>query len=384
MECHYFDAGRCRSCTLIETAHPAQVTAKQRLLEELIASVLPLGAAGPEWLEPFVSAETGFRSKAKMVVGGSVDDPTVGILDAEGRGVDLRECQLYGQELAAAFPVLAEFVTVAKLQPYDVPSRSGELKHIIVTVSPSGELMARFVARSTESLARLRKHLPWLLERLPDLVVVTLNVLPEHKAALGGEQEIVLTETDTLRMDLGIVTLGARPQSFLQTNTDIARRLYAQVAEWANAAAPATLWDLYCGVGGFALHCVSEGRSVVGVESSEPAILAAIQSAKEMADASVPGAEGVAFVAADATAWVHGKTPPELVIVNPPRRGIGPDLARWIESSGVRTVIYSSCNAATLVKDLAAMPSLTPTAGRLLDMFPHTEHYEVVVLLERA
>lgn len=384
MECHYFDAWRCRSCTLIGTPHLAQIDAKQRQLEELISSVLPAGAAAPVWLEPFVSAESGFRSKAKMVVGGSVDHPTIGILDAEGKGVDLRECPLYGPELAAAFPVLAEFVTVASLRPYDVPSRSGELKHVILTVSPSGELMVRFVARSTESLARLRKHLPWLLERLPHLVVATLNVLPEHKAALEGEQEIVLTERDTLRMDLGAVTLGARPQSFLQTNTDIARRLYAQVAEWAHAAAPATLWDLYCGVGGFALHCASEGRSVVGVESSEPAVLAARQSAEEMVEASVAGATGVSFVAADATTWFQGRTPPELAIVNPPRRGIGPDLARWIESSGVPTVIYSSCNAATLAKDLAAMPSLRPTTGRLLDMFPHTEHYEVVVLLERA
>ena len=127
--------------------------------------------------------------------------------------------------------------------------------------------MARFVARSTESLARLRKHLPWLLDRLPQLVVVSLNVLPEHKAALEGEQEIMLTELDTLRMDMGPVALHARPQGFLQTNTGIARGLYALVAEWVNQGVSATVWDLYCGAGGFALHCVREDRSVVGVES---------------------------------------------------------------------------------------------------------------------
>ncbi len=336
------------------------------------------------WLEPMVSAESGFRSKAKMVVGGTVDDPTVGILDADDRGVDLRLCPLYGTDLARAFPILAEFITVARLEPYDIPARKGELKHIIVTVSPGGELMARFVTRSTESLARLRKHLPWLLDRLPRLVVVTLNVLPEHKAALEGQQEIVLTELDTLRMDMGRVTLHARPQSFLQTNTDIARRLYALVAGWVDEGAATTVWDLYCGVGGFALHCVREGRTIVGVESAEQAVIAARRSAREMADAGQPGALEAAFEAADATAWVRGRPAPDVVIVNPPRRGIGPELAEWIESSGVRRVVYSSCNAVTLAKDLGAMPSLAPVRGRLLDMFPHTEHYEAVVLLERV
>jgi len=336
------------------------------------------------WLEPMVSAESAFRSKAKMVIGGTMDEPTVGILDADDRGVDLRSCPLYGTELAQAFPVLAEFITVARLEPYDIPARKGELKHIIVTVSPDRELMARFVTRSTESLSRVRKHLPWLLERLPRLVVVTLNVLPEHKAALEGEQEIVLTEVDTLRMDMGPVVLHARPQSFLQTNTDVARRLYALVADWVDEGESATVWDLYCGVGGFALHCVREGRKVVGVETAEQAVIAARLSVEEMADAGRPGALDATFVAADATAWVRGRTAPDVVIVNPPRRGIGPDLAAWIESSGVKRVVYSSCNAVTLAKDLAAMPSLVPVRGRLLDMFPHTEHYEAVVLLERA
>ena len=390
MDCHYYDEGRCRSCTLIKTLHRTQVEIKQRQLESLIAAVRPSQSHGvvvPDpmvWLDPMVSAESGFRSKAKMVVGGSVDHPTIGILDADDRGVDLRLCSLYGPELTQAFPVLTEFITVARLEPYDVSARKGELKHVIVTVSPDRELMARFVMRSTESLSRLRKHLPWLLERLPNVVVVTLNVLPEHKAALEGRQEIVLTEIDTLRMDLGRVTLHARPQSFLQTNTEIARRLYALVAEWIDEGPSATVWDLYCGVGGFALHCVREGRAVVGVESAEQAVMAARRSAMEMAVSGWPGAIEATFVAADATVWVQGRPAPDVVIVNPPRRGIGADLAAWIESSEVRRVVYSSCNAVTLAKDIEAMPSMVPMRGRLLDMFPHTEHYEAVVLLERA
>ncbi|WP_062530558.1 23S rRNA (uracil(747)-C(5))-methyltransferase RlmC [Demequina rhizosphaerae] len=385
MQCAYYDSDTCRSCTLIPVPHAAQVATKQDGLERLVREAIGARADGIVWEPALLSAEQGFRTKAKMVVGGTMDEPTIGILDARGRGVDLRDCPLYPEALAASFPVLARFVHVARLEPYDVPARRGELKHVIVTLAPNGELMARLVMRSTEALARIRKHLPWLLEELPGLAVLTVNVLPEHKAVLEGEREIVLTERGSLAMEMGDVVLHLRPQSFFQTNTAIARELYTQVAGWVDDAAPGVVWDLYCGVGGFALHCLADGRAVVGVESSEQAVESARTSAEELARAGRAGAGDALFVAADATAWAREQElVPDAVIVNPPRRGIGPELAGWLESSGVRTVVYSSCNAVTLARDLAAMPSLRPVRGRLLDMFPHTAHYEVVVLLERV
>ncbi|WP_062525461.1 23S rRNA (uracil(747)-C(5))-methyltransferase RlmC [Demequina rhizosphaerae] len=385
MQCAYYDSDTCRSCTLIPVPHAAQVATKQDGLERLVREAIGARADGIVWEPALLSAEQGFRTKAKMVVGGTMDEPTIGILDARGRGVDLRDCPLYPEALAASFPVLARFVHVARLEPYDVPARRGELKHVIVTLAPNGELMARLVMRSTEALARIRKHLPWLLEELPGLAVLTVNVLPEHKAVLEGEREIVLTERGSLAMEMGDVVLHLRPQSFFQTNTAIARELYAQVAGWVDDAAPGVVWDLYCGVGGFALHCLADGRAVVGVESSEQAVESARTSAEELARAGRAGADDALFVAADATAWAREQElVPDAVIVNPPRRGIGPELAGWLESSGVGTVVYSSCNAVTLARDLAAMPTLRPVRGRLLDMFPHTAHYEAVVLLERV
>ena len=373
MQCHHFDAARCRSCTLIEQPYADQLAAKQERCAELLA---PFGTLG--WLPPVPSAESGFRNKAKMAVGGTVDAPTLGILDPGGIGVDLRDCGLYPASLQAALPVVAELVTRARLVPYDVPTRRGELKYVLVTQSPAGDLMIRFVLRSTEALPRLRKHLPWLLDALPRAVVVSANILPEHKAVLEGEQEVVLTERATLRMRVNDVDLHLRPQSFFQTNTDVAATLYRIGREWVDAADPRSVWDLYCGVGGFALHVARPGRSVVGIETSVEAIASAEQSRDDL------GLAGVRFAAGDATAFALGAAaPPDLVVVNPPRRGIGTALAEWLEASGVRDVVYSSCNAASLARDLAAMPSLRPRRGRLLDMFPQTGHYEVVVALSR-
>lgn len=381
MHCAYYVAGRCRSCTLIEQPYAEQLAGTQRRAEEALGD-----RPGLRWEPPSGSRESGFRNKGKIVVAGTVDEPTLGILDADGHGVDLQDCGLYVPAIHDALPVLAAFATRARLEPYDVPTRRGELKYLLVTASPDGELMVRCVLRSQEPVARIRKHLPWLQEQLPGLRVASVNLLPEHKAVTEGDREIMLTDAETLRMRLD-VDLHLRVRSFFQTNTEVAAALYRTARAWVDDVAPASLWDLYCGVGGFALHLAGPGRTVTGVEISPDAVDSARRSAAEA------GLEGVRFEASDAGAWAGerllapgggaARGVPGLVVVNPPRRGIG-DLAPRLEISGVRHVLYSSCNAASLARDLDAMPSLRPVRAQVFDMFPHTAHAEVLVLLERV
>ena len=365
MQCSHFDIGECRSCALLPVPVADQVAGKQARTAELLPGV--------SWLPPVTGPESGFRNKAKMVVAGSVTRPTLGILDPRGAGVDLRDCGLHTPGLRAALPVLAGFVETAALTPYDVPARSGELKHLLVTESPDGELMVRFVLRSREAEARIRKHLPTLLDALP-IAVASLNLQPDHKAVLEGETEIVLTERETLPMRVNDLVLQLRPQSFFQTNTLVAERLYATARAWAAESAARTVWDLYCGVGGFARHLAGPDRDVVGVEISAEAARAA----------NLDAAPGLRFEAGDAITWATSQpAPPDLVVVNPPRRGLGPELAGWLERSGVREVLYSSCHVESLARDLAAMPSLRPGRGVLLDMFPQTTHHETLLHLIR-
>lgn len=384
LECAHFAAGECRSCTWLETPYDAQLATKQR---EVGAVLAPVTDPDLVWEPPVRSRPAGFRSKAKMVVTGTVEDPALGILGPDG-GVDLRDCALHTPGIVAALPVLGAFITRAGLAPYDVASTApvtqrGELKHVIVTESPDGDLMVRLVLRSTSDEARIRKHLAWLREQLPHLCVLTINVQPDHRAVLEGEREVVLTEVRTLPMDLGGVTLHLGPRSFFQTNTEAAVALYRQAAAWVDDLGPRTVVDLYCGVGGFALHVAGgagRGRQVTGIEISDEAIRSAEQSRD---DAGL--GDHVAFVAGDATSPERAGLidAADLVIVNPPRRGLGQELAQRLEDSGVSHVLYSSCNPATLARDLAAMPSYDVTRARLVDMFPHTPHAEVLVLLAR-
>lgn len=372
MDCGYYQAGVCRSCSWLPTPYAAQVAAKDAHVRGLLAD-----HPGLAWLPPVTGPEQGFRNKAKMVVAGTVQAPTLGILDGAGLGTDLRGCGLHEPVLHDALPVLAELVTRARLTPYDVPTRSGELKHVVSTVSPDGELMVRFVLRSTEALPRLRKHLPWLQDRLPHLRVVSADLQPRHAAVLDGEQEEVLLGS-TLPVRVNGLTLRLRPSGFFQTDTTVAAALYREATSWADEVAWRSAWDLYCGVGGFALHLARTGRQVTGVEVSAEAVQAARESA---ADADLPAH----FETGEAAEWVGGHDDvPDLVVVNPPRRGTGERLAALLEASTARHLLYSSCNPVTLARDLAAMPSLRPVRARVFDMFPQTPHLEVLVLCTRG
>lgn len=357
---------------------------------ERCSSLLP-DVPREAWLPPVAGGIIEFRNRAKLAVGGAAGNVTLGILDGAGEGVDLTDCLIHEEAIHLVVPELAAFVNETGLEPYSVPNREGELKYVHVTVSPAGELMLRFVVRSEAGLETLRVHQGELRRRVPTARVISVNLLPEHKAVLEGSREELLVGS-SLPMELHgastSVTLHLRPQSFFQTNTEVALALYEQAAAWVDRVQPASLWDLYCGVGGFALFTAAARtaeteqppRRVLGVEMSEQAIRSAERSARE---AEVPAT----FLVGDATEFALAATGadlPELVIVNPPRRGIGDALSDWIEGSGIHHVIYSSCNPETLARDLQRMPSMRVREARLFDMFPHTSHLEVAVLLERV
>ncbi len=346
-------------------------------------------ASAIEWLSPATSSETAFRTKAKLVVGGTPRRPTLGTLDHERAGVDLPTCRIQHPAINSAIPALKRIIRALRLQPYDITQKRGELKYIHINVGTDDALMLRFVLRSRERLNDVRAALGLIRTLIPSARVISANIHPRHEATLEGPDEIILTKRKTVPLSVGDVELLVGPRSFVQTNTHVAGELYRQVSIWAALAlpsgeAPHSMWDLYCGVGGFALSCAARGfEYVTGVELSHEAIA----SAREAAKAAGIGRKRSDFLAADATEWARTRdalAQPDVVVVNPPRRGIGSDLANWINESSVPRLVYSSCNPLTLAQDLEAMPAYRATQARLFDMFPHTSHAEVAVVLHRA
>ncbi|ELY2738616.1 23S rRNA (uracil(747)-C(5))-methyltransferase RlmC [Cronobacter dublinensis] len=374
MHCALYDAGRCRSCQWIEQTLDTQLADKMTDLRALLAE-LPVG----DWCAPVSGPEQAFRNKAKMVVSGSVEKPLLGMLHRDGTPVDLTECPLYPASFYAVFAALKPFIARAGLTPYNVARKRGELKYLLLTESTlDGGLMLRFVLRSTTKLEALRAALPALLAQLPQLTVVTANIQPVHMAIMEGDQEIWLTEQQALAENFNGVPLWIRPQSFFQTNPTVASALYAAARDWVRALPVHHMWDLFCGVGGFGLHCATPEMTLTGIEIAPEAIASASASAQQL------GLRNVHFQALDSTDFATGQQAvPDLVLVNPPRRGIGDALCDYLSRMAPQYIIYSSCNARTMAKDIKQLPGYRIARVQLFDMFPHTAHYEVLTLLVR-
>lgn len=372
MQCARFSAGECHSCEWLSLAYPEQIKKKQHNL----LALLPEDYAFDK-LAPVESQQAQFRNKAKMVVSGSVERPVLGLKTKDGMAVDLCECPLYPVSFAPVFPVLKTFIAKAGLVPYDIERRRGELKFILLTESRSNRtMMLRFVLRSEKKLEQLRKALPWLQAQLPQLAVISVNIQPVHMAILEGEQEIILTEKTFLDESFNQIPLHIRPRGFFQTNPAVASSLYATAGRWVRELNITHLWDMFCGSGGFGLHCADKSTQLTGIEISPEAIECARLSAQEL------GLEHVEFQALDSTGYALAKeSVPELVLVNPPRRGIGEALCGYLNKMKPRFILYSSCNAQTMTKDIQQLSHYQIDRVQLFDMFPHTSHYEVLTLL---
>ncbi|MEE9654466.1 23S rRNA (uracil(747)-C(5))-methyltransferase RlmC [Kluyvera ascorbata] len=374
MQCALYDAHRCRSCQWIEQPIAEQLTAKMADLQSLLADF-----SVNAWCAPVSGPEQGFRNKAKMVVSGSVERPLLGMLHRDGTPEDLTDCPLYPDAFAPVFAALKPFIARAGLTPYNVARKRGELKYLLLTESQlDGGMMLRFVLRSQAKLDQLRAALPWLQAQLPQLKVITANIQPVHMAIMEGEQEIFFTEQQALAESFNDVPLWIRPQSFFQTNPTVASALYATARDWVRALPVNHMWDLFCGVGGFGLHCATPEMTLTGIEIAPEAIACAKQSAAAL------GLEKLHFQALDSTQFATAQADiPQLVLVNPPRRGIGKALCDYLSEMAPEFIIYSSCNAQTMAKDFVHLAGYRVEKVQLFDMFPHTAHYEVLTLLVR-
>ncbi|MBS0915096.1 23S rRNA (uracil(747)-C(5))-methyltransferase RlmC [Providencia rettgeri] len=374
MHCEKYATGQCHSCQWLTLTPEQQIIEKQSQLQALLPAI-----DTSLFQPPVTGPQTAFRNKAKMVVSGSVEKPILGIVGRDGQGVDLTDCPLYPDAFSDVFSAIISFIARAGLTPYNIERKRGELKYLLLTQSHhTGKFMLRFVLRSEKKIEQLKKALPWLQEQLPLLAVITANIQPVHMAILEGEDEIFLTEQRTLREEFNQVPLFIRPQGFFQTNPIVAAKLYQTAREWVKALDIDSLWDLFCGVGGFGLHCAEKDTRLTGIEISAPAIASAQQSADEL------GLKHVEFKALDSTRFATANQDiPQLILVNPPRRGIGKELCDYLTYMQPEYILYSSCNAQTMAQDLQLLAGYQVCKVQLFDLFPHTAHFEVLTLLKR-
>lgn len=372
LHCPHFSAQRCHSCRWLDIPYEQQIQQKQQHLEQILAPY------NVKTYEPVTTSPiSALRNKAKMVALGAAHQPLLGIISPQGENVSLVDCPLYPDPMQQVLNYLERWIQKAGIPPYRIDKQKGELKYILLTQSQAtGEFLLRFVLRSEMALLRIQANLGYLLTEFPVIKVVSANIQPIHMAVLEGEQEIFLTEATVIEEHFNHVPLKIRPKSFFQTNPFVAAQLYQTAREWTSTLDAKHIWDLFCGVGGFGLHCATPETHLTGIEIEAEAIECAKQSAQAL------GLKQINFQALDSSTFaLRPNNRPDLIIVNPPRRGIGPILAEKINEFAPKAILYSSCNALTLASDLKYLDKYTLEKVQLFDMFPHTAHYEVLCLL---
>ena len=377
--CSYFSAGTCRSCSLLGIEPGKRITTK----ESIVLKALSDRGVTPRKVEPIrvPNSPWGSRCKTKVSVTGTVEAPLLGIVRSDLSSQDLSECPLTPPHVQELFATLKVMIKEANLIPYNIKEKTGELKNIIVMNNhDASQGIVRFVLRSSEAIPRIRKSIVGLQTKHPWVKVVTCNIQPIPAAILEGPDEEILTEQRSIEVQYNDITLTFMPQSFMQVTHEIAEALYHRAATYVRENSFSHALDLFCGVGGFSLSIASSVPQITGVEVSPMAVESARHSAACLA------ASHASFFADDVEAFLSRSLThePDLIIVNPPRRGLSDRIRQRILELKPTAIVYSSCDPETFARDVSEwmadyeLVTLSP-----FDMFPMTDHCEVLGIFER-
>ncbi len=367
--CSYFNSNICSSCSKIQSPYAEQITIKEKELIRLLSALSPVSL-----LPTLTSKELGFRNKAKMIVSGALDNPIIGLDQKE-----ILSCPIHHPKINELIIYLKDFIKLAGLHPYQISEKKGELKAFILFYSESShEAYLRIILRSKESLDRIKKHHSYLLDKFTELKSISINIQPKHMAVLEGEEELFITEETSIHNKIGPYSFTLDPRGFVQTNQIVAEKLYETAAMWVKELNVSSFLELYCGQGAFSFFCSPYVNSAIGIEINSHAVMEANRLAASLQKPHLQ------FIAANAenisNEIQHFKA--EVILVNPPRSGLKKSV-ELIKSSHPKYLIYSSCNPETLATDLENLKDIYQIKKcQIFDMFPHTTHFEVLVLLE--
>jgi 23S rRNA (uracil1939-C5)-methyltransferase len=391
--CPYF--GRCGGCRLQHIAYPAQLAYKSKQVADALER---LGGLRDVDLRPIVGADEtfGYRNKMEFTVArpraprsdplrGGERELVVGLHEADRYDavLDIERCLLQSDRMNRLLHEARAFFAERGLTVYEQETGEGLLRFLMLREGKhTGELMINVVT-SAPAVSELAPLAERLAAREPGTTSVVMNVNPKKASVAVGVEEHLLGGRDHIREGMGGLTFQVSANSFFQTNTRQAERLFELVVESAGLTGGETVLDLYSGTGAISLLLARRCRWVYGVELAQAAVDDAGLNAATNAITNCTFLSGeVRFVLPSLIA--KGVTA-EVVVADPPRAGFHPKALHALITLGARRIVYVSCNPTTLARDLG---ELVRGGYRLewvqpVDMFPHTPHIEAVARLER-
>ena len=379
-------AGPCGGCSLRHLDYAAELRAKQ---ESVLDAFRRIGGLEVPVLDILPSPEVDrYRNKVQFPVGVDKNGaPCIGFYAGRThRIVPCPDCKLQPGVLNEIGNALCAFFAQQGIRPYDEQSGKGLVRHIFLRRGAhSGQIMVCLVCTRAK-LPHAEQLCTALREHFPAISTILLNVNAKNtNVILGGENHILYGPgyiEDTL---CGVpVRLG--PLSFYQVNTLAAERLYGVAAQYAQLTPDDALLDLYCGMGTIGLSMADQCRELIGVEIVPEAIESAKANAARMGKAVAAKSR---FFCADAgqaaTQLAAEGLHPDIVMLDPPRKGCDEATLSAVVRMAPRRVVYVSCNPATAARDAAWLEKNGYHAEKVqpVDLFPRTKHVEAVLLLTK-
>jgi 23S rRNA (uracil1939-C5)-methyltransferase len=297
------------------------------------------------------------------------------------RILDIQKCHLQPDPSNEIRLAIKKFTTDNGYTFFDARHKEGFMRNLLIRNTTIGEVMVIvvFYYRDEEKIEALMSHLKQLFPQ-----VTSLNYIVNEKAndTIYDQDVIVYNGLPYITEQMGDLRFKVGPKSFYQTNPEQAKTLYNVTLEFAGLQGGETVYDLYTGTGTIACFLAQTAAKVVGVEYVPEAIDDA------HINAEMNGLQNTRFYAGDMKdvlndEFIAANGKPDVIVTDPPRAGMHEDVVKKIVEIGAKRVVYVSCNPATQARDLALMDEkYKVTRVKPVDMFPHTQHVENVVLLE--
>lgn len=371
----------CQGCPLVSMHYPSQLAWKHCLVVREIQAFPSLRTVPVHNVIPS-PRPLNYRNSAKLVVAGTFRAPIIGIYRRNSHDViDIASCPLHHPLINRIVDAVKEGITKGKVPVYNPRTGTGFLRYLVVRVSEhSGRAMIVFVTarRSYNEIHHLTKFVQRLV---PELDVAVQNVNSSEGNVVLGQQDHFITKNHALIDELGDVRFSISPRSFFQVNSGSARIIYEKVREWSALTGNETVVDLYCGIGGISLFLAAQAQEIHGIEYVDAAVADAERNAR------LNRALNCSFEAGDAAELLQDHIDdganPDLIVLNPPRKGCDRKVLETAVASGPGRIIYVSCSPSTLARDLDILAGLGYQTREIqpVDMFPQTPHVENVALL---
>ena len=376
-ECPY--AGKCGGCAYRHLTYPEELWAKRQRVQDALTRIGGLdltveeilGAKNPEH----------YRNKSQYPVGA---DGSIGFFQARThKVVPIRRCLIQTEAADRTAQAVGEWMRRYKISAYDETTGKGLVRHVCVRVNRKGESLCCVVVNGNK-VPREPELAAYVTAAVPHTVGVLLNSNTRRGNVVLGDKYRTLFGRNYLMDTLCGLEFKLSMPSFYQVNRDQAEVLYGKALEFAGLTGNETVLDLYCGIGTITLCLAKAAKRVIGAEIVPPAI----RDAKENALRNhIENAEFFCGDAADIAAKLESYgLRPDVVTVDPPRKGLAPEVIASVAAMGPEKVVYVSCDPATLGRDVKIFREFGYEAKRAaaVDMFPGTAHVETVVLLSKG